>query len=140
MKALATFFAALVAAGDNRVFHPHPLTRQEAEERCGYAGLDLYYVLGAADRVLAYGMLRGWDAGFEVPSLGLAVDPQARGCGFGRLLLDFLHTAAARRGAESVRLKVDRDNEPARRLYERAGYTLLDGPANELVGVLRVRR
>jgi ribosomal protein S18 acetylase RimI-like enzyme len=140
VDALEKFFSALVAAGDDENFHPHPFTRAEAEARCRYVGRDLYYVLGTQRRVLAYGMLRGWDDGFDVPSLGLAVDPRARGCGLGRLLLDFLHQAAAWRGAESIRLKVYHDNERARRLYERAGYTFVDELEDELVGIRRVQR
>jgi ribosomal protein S18 acetylase RimI-like enzyme len=133
-------FSALVSVGDDVSFHPHPFTKAEAEARCTYVGKDLYYVVGTPDRLVAYGMLRGWDEGFDVPSLGLAVDPAARGRGLGRLLLDFLHLAAAWRGAVAVRLKVYRTNESALRLYERVGYTFVEGPAGELVGRLQLRR
>jgi ribosomal protein S18 acetylase RimI-like enzyme len=139
VDALATFFLALADAGDVEFFHPHPFTRDEAEERCRYVGDDLYYVLGTTDRVMAYGMLRGWDKGYETPSLGLAVDPAVRGRGFGRLLLQFLHVAALWRGASSVRLTVDRENERARSLYESAGYAFAEGAGDELVGTLRLR-
>lgn len=139
VDALERLFSALVAVGDDASFHPHPFTRAEAEARCTYAGRDLYYVAGTADRVVAYGMLRGWDEGFDVPSLGLAVAPDARGRGFGRLLLDFLNVAAAWRGADSIRLKVHRSNESALRLYERVGYVFVEGPAGELVGRLQLR-
>jgi ribosomal protein S18 acetylase RimI-like enzyme len=130
---LATLFAALTGAGDERTFHPHPLTRAEAERVCAYSGDDVYAALVHDGRVVAYGMLRGWDDGFDIPSLGLAVHPAERGRGLGRTLTERLHEEARRRGAERVRLTVYADNEAARRLYERLGYELeRDGP--ELVG------
>ena len=130
---LAELFEALRAAGDERWFHPHPLTREEAERLSAYEGRDVYRVLTEDGRVLAYGMLRGWDEGYEVPSLGLAVHPRARGRGAGRALVDHLHEAARARGAARVRLTVYADNEPARRLYEELGYEL-ERRGAELVG------
>src|SRR5205823_2006359 len=78
---LAAFFEALRANGDERTFHPHPLTRDEARRRCHYRGKDLYYVATDGARVLGYGMLRGWDEGYAVPSLGIAIAPGCRGVG-----------------------------------------------------------
>jgi ribosomal protein S18 acetylase RimI-like enzyme len=132
---LARFFEALRAAGDERWFHPHPLTAAEAERLCGYGGRDVYAVLRDGDEVVAYGMLRGWDEGFDVPSLGLAAHPDARGRGGARLLAERLHEEARARGATSVRLTVYPDNAPARRLYEQLGYEL-EPHGDELVGRL----
>lgn len=133
---LAEFFRALMDAGDEQEFHPHPLTPQEAERLCRYEGRDLFYVLTDGARVLAYGMLRGWDEGYDVPSLGIAVHPNERGRGIGRLLMEFLHTAARRRGAPRVRLKVYPRNEPALRLYRRLGYAFSGKEQGQLVGYL----
>ncbi len=132
---LTEFFAALTAAGDDRTFHPHPFTPEAAAKLCRYTGRDLYYV-ATAGAVLAYGMLRGWDEGYEVPSLGIAVHPAARRTGLGKAFMAFLHAAAAARGAPRVRLKVYPDNTPARTLYERLGYVFADESAGQLVGVL----
>lgn len=132
---LATFFDALSAAGDERWFHPHPLTREEATRLCSYDGQDVYCVLADEGRVVAYGMLRGWEAGFEIPSLGIAVRPDARGSGVGRALMEHLHGVARARGATRVRLVVYADNVPARRLYEGLGYEL-EEKGDDLVGFL----
>ena len=121
---LAELFEALREKGDERWFHPHPLTAEEAERLSRYEGGDVYAVLTEDGRVLAYGMLRGWDAGYEIPSLGLAVHPDERARGAGRELMERLHEEARRRGATRVRLTVYADNEPARRLYEQLGYEL----------------
>ncbi len=131
---LAEFFQALREAGDDAEFHPHPFTAEEAARRCQYAGRDLYYILADGERVLAYGMLRGWDDGYEIPSLGIAVHPRERGKGLGRLLMRVLHMAARRHGAKTIRLKVHPHNARAVRLYETLGYTFRGEEAGQLVG------
>jgi [ribosomal protein S18]-alanine N-acetyltransferase len=130
---LAAFFADLTAAGDDRYFHPHPFTAAEAARLCLYAGPDLYYA-AVADRVLGYGLLRGWDEGYSVPSLGIAVHPAARGTGIAGAFMHFLHSAAAARRAPKVRLKVYSGNTAAKRLYERLGYEFAGESRGQLVG------
>lgn len=119
---LANLFAEIVSRGDDRYFHPHPFTPEEAAARCAYQGQDLFYIAVDDQAVYAYGMLRGWEEGYDIPSLGIAVAASARRTGVAASFMHFLHAAAARRGAPSVRLKVYPENVPARRLYERLGY------------------
>ena len=134
---VADLLAALVAAGEERVFRPHPfdpttLGRLAVAVPAG----DEYHVAVARSRVVAYGMLRGWAEGFAVPSLGLAVHPQARGAGVARRMMAHLHSVARRRGATSVRLTVVRGNRPALALYESLGYRLSALDERRLVGVV----
>ncbi|HEX6985626.1 MAG TPA: GNAT family N-acetyltransferase [Planctomycetaceae bacterium] len=136
--AVAAFFAEIHAAGDDRKFHPHPFTAEEAERLCRYEGKDVYAAMTVGGRVAGYGMLRGWDAGYAVPSLGIAVSPAFRGRSLGRLMMTYLHAAAAVRGAEKVRLKVYRDNAPAKRLYESLGYVFDAEEGPQLVGHIRL--
>lgn len=135
---LAEFFRALKRAGDDKQFHPHPLTDEEAKRRAHYSGEDLYYVLVEGDKVLGYGMLRGWDEGYQVPSLGIAIHPSVRGVGLGKLFMHFLHAAARRRGASKVRLKVYPDNTNALTLYKVLGYTFQAQEAGQLVGFINL--
>ena len=53
----------------------------------------------------------------------LAVLPGWRGRGVGRALLEAVETEAVRRGCCKLTLEVQEDNEPARRLYDRFGFT-----------------
>jgi [ribosomal protein S18]-alanine N-acetyltransferase len=121
-ESLGRFFQRLLDAGSDRFFYPHPLTADEAARICAYSGNDCYYLLIENEDVIGYGILRGWDEGYEIPSLGIAIDPRLQGGGLGRFLMGFLHLAASRRGAERVRLKVFENNLQAVALYRSIGY------------------
>ena len=54
--------------------------------------------------------------------LTLAVDPAARRRGVGRSRVEAAAAEAGRRGARTLFLEVAADNEPARGLYEAAGF------------------
>jgi ribosomal protein S18 acetylase RimI-like enzyme len=87
--------------------------------------------------VRAYGLLRGCNEGYAIPCLGIAVHPDARARGLGRLVMDYLEAMARHRGAPSIRLRVHKDTARAIALYERLGYAMQAdvGDARLLVGV-----
>jgi len=58
----------------------------------------------------------------EAEILSVAVAPARRGRGLSRPLLDFHLRSLAGRGVRTVFLEVDEQNQPARRLYRRAGF------------------
>ena len=61
-------------------------------------------------------------AGGEAEILSVAVASARRGRGLARALLNLHLRRLAGLGAHAVFLEVDEDNEPARRLYQRAGF------------------
>lgn len=135
---LAQFFAVIRESGE-QFFHPHPFTDDSAKVISQYSGSDLYYLLVDGKQVLAYGILRGWDEGYDVPSLGILVHPQARGGKLGELMMYFLHCAARRKGSRQVRLKVYSENTSARSLYAKLGYKFDSAEENgQLVGKLEL--
>jgi len=67
-------------------------------------------------------MLRGWDAGYERPSLGLMVDEGHAGKGLGTLCLQAAMTECRLMGISSCMLKVAPENRRARGIYEKAGF------------------
>ncbi|MFK2879003.1 GNAT family N-acetyltransferase [Rhodanobacter hydrolyticus] len=134
--ALARFFADLEVAGDDVFFHPHAgdvATLRAIAER---PGKDLYVVFLEEGNVRAYGLLRGWNEGYDVPSLGVAVHPNVRTCGFGRLMMEYLEAMARYRGAPAIRLRVRKDNVRAIAMYGRRSYVMQPdaGDAQLLVG------
>lgn len=127
--ALADAFSEI----DETFFRPHPFTRNEARRIANDPGKDVHALLIERDRPVAYGMMRGWNEGYSVPSLGIAVRTSVQGRGFGRLMMTHLHAEAGRRGAKVVRLRVHPDNLRARRLYESLGYVYAGEDRGELV-------
>lgn len=130
---------------DANIFHPHDMTFATADrlrwKNDIYAIAVLEYTpdvwTDPGRRAIAYGMLRGWDAGFSIPSLGVAVHPDHRGVGLGRAMVDYLHSCARLRGAPAVRLKVYPYNERARQFYTSLGYQWRPGlEQGQLVGLL----
>lgn len=139
VEPLGRFLEALRDAGEDKHFHPHPFDPEALEALARDTGQDLHYVVAdSRNTVVAYGMLRGW-AEYRVPSLGIAVHPDSRGTGIGKMLMGFLHDEARRRGASHVRLKVYPDNHAARRLYEQLGYEFDRGEEDgQLVALIRL--
>jgi ribosomal-protein-alanine N-acetyltransferase len=133
-EALADLFANV----DETFFRPHPFTADEARRIANLKGRDVYVVLFDDGRPVAYGMLRGWSEGFEVPSLGIAVRTDSHRRGFGRLMMAHLHEVARSHGAEKVRLRVHPDNHRARRLYESLGYEYAGVDRGELLMVINL--
>ncbi|WP_315784399.1 ribosomal protein S18-alanine N-acetyltransferase [Bradyrhizobium sp. SZCCHNPS1003] len=83
----------------------------------------------------------------EAEILSVALDPNQRGRGFSRdLLLQHLGHLAGRR-VRTVFLEVEENNQPARRLYERAGFATVGRreryylqPGGEQLNALLMRR
>ena len=69
-----------------------------------------------------HGFILSRVAGGEAEILSVAVAPPQRGRGLARSLLDLHLRRLAGLGTQAVFLEVDEDNEPARRLYHRAGF------------------
>lgn len=122
IEPLSTFFQWLNNSGETDFFAPHPFTKEMAQHIVRYKGKDLYYILVDESNILGYGMLRGWDEGYEIPSLGLFIHPNFRRVGLGKLLVLFLHLTAKHRGALKIRLTVNQDNLAAIQLYKKVGY------------------
>jgi ribosomal protein S18 acetylase RimI-like enzyme len=133
---LTDFFSVLESHKMSRYFHPHPFTPEKAKSLCLYEGKDLYYVASDGTRILGYGMLRGWDEGYDIPSLGIVLHPEMRGIGLGKLFMHFLHAAAKLKGANRIRLKVYPENEAAVNLYKNLGYRYEGKHEGQLVGYL----
>ena len=136
LPALVGVFEQIVECGLNQTFHPHPFDEETARMVATNAGADRYYLLSRRETALAYGMLRGWNEGFAVPSLGICVLPQAQKQGLGEKFMRFLHEEAAACGATRIRLKVAKTNLRAFNLYLRMGYLFGEETDDSLVGYL----
>jgi ribosomal protein S18 acetylase RimI-like enzyme len=131
--------ADLLAAVDSRYFKPHAMTLEYAQRIVSHEGRDVYVSLAEDGRLVSYGMLRGWDEGYEIPSLGVAVRSDALGRGHGRRMMIQLHAIARQREAALIRLRVHPDNAPAKNLYRSLGYHLVAFERGEEVMVVALR-
>jgi ribosomal-protein-alanine N-acetyltransferase len=135
-EALYNFFLAI--KDDTEYFHPHPFTQEYAYRLSLYQGEDIYYITTDGREIVAYGLLRGWDEGFEMPSLGVAIHPKLRGTGLSKLFIFILHHLAKMKGAKKIRLKVYSNNIAAVKLYQNIGYEFISEENGQLLGVIQL--
>lgn len=126
---LEQFFSIIDNAATRRVFHPHAFDAATARNICSSSGKDAF--IGCFDdstgAIVGYGLMRGWDEGFEVPSIGLCLLPEQKGRGLGRRLLEYLLAHCRQQGAPKAILKVRPENAAAIRLYETTGFEIDPG-------------
>ena len=132
--ALGDLFANI----DGTYFQPHPMTYAEAARICALRGKDVFLIGKVGSVAVAYGMLRGWDEGFVMPSLGLGVRRSSEGMGYGRAMLQALHAAARAGGTDRVRLRVHPLNTRAAEMYRAAGYEDAGIDRHETVMILEL--
>ncbi len=127
--AFRNFLNRLRDAGDDALFHPHAYDPETVMRLCTQPSKDLYVVAVCDGQILGYGMLRGWDEGFQVPSLGLAVDAGSRSSFVGRRIWHFLRQEAVNRGCPAIRVTIDPQNRRLVHTTGRLGFELrLEGP------------
>jgi len=107
---LGDLFEVCQKNGDERFFYPHSLTREEAYRLSHYEGADAYYVLLFDEEVIGYGLERGYDEGYGVPTSGRLIHPQFRDCGIGTMFTRFLYASAFLRGADEILVHIEPDN------------------------------
>ncbi len=138
---LGIFFTSIA---EEKWFQPHALTVEAAEALTAKVeknSKDTYLVALFEEEIIAYGMLRGWDEGYEIPSLGISVAPTKRGHGIGKAMMECLHCIAKLRDAPAIRLTVHPENVGARLLYANLGYLWQpQREAGRLVGILKLHR
>jgi [ribosomal protein S18]-alanine N-acetyltransferase len=133
---LKRLFARLFARGEPALSEASPrdasaiATLHAASFRHGWSDGELERMLGerniVAHRATVGRSLHGFIltrlAAGEAEILSVAVASARRGRGLARALLNLHLRRLAGLGANAVFLEVDEDNEPARRLYQRAGF------------------
>ena len=120
--------ASLVELGNNnkeefKYFTPHIFTREVITDVVDSSNLDLYYVITYEDKIIGYGMLRGMDDGYNVPSLGIGIDKEFYGTGVATTLVEFLEVTSKLHGYKKMRLRVYMENHRAYHFYNKLGYT-----------------
>jgi len=132
---LIRFFNEINSPDYIKDFSPHPFDEEHARRVCNYQGHDYYYsILLDRENIIGYFMLRGWDEGYDTPSIGLCVLKKYQGLGLGSLIMNFLEKVARLNGCSKVMLKVKKDNTVAKTLYVSHGYIFTEYNDEFLVG------
>lgn len=120
--ALTEFFVRNDVAEVTRHFHPFELDARSARVIARDPGRDRFFGAWLDDRIVGLAMLRGWNEGYEVPTLGYVVDVAHRGRGIGRRLGEHACAQALALGCRRVRLSVYADNAGSVRLATALGF------------------
>ena len=123
---LRNFFLRNNITETTEQFNPFPLDEKTAHKIACENVSDYYCLARVHGEPFAFGMLRGWSEGYEIPSLGVLVDHEWRGRKIGENMTLFLLSIAKERGAKKVRLSVYKDNLKAKSLYEKFGFKNVD--------------
>lgn len=122
LELLTNFLQHNDIAKIKRQFNPFPLTRNTAYQIACENHINKYYSAIFEKKIIGLGMLRGWDEGFSIQSLGLLIDKDFQGRGLGKSMLEYLLDEAKRLGNTRIRLTVYATNETAVNLYKSAGF------------------
>ena len=111
-----------VLAVEHAAFN-NPTTRAWYENELERPDICYVYVLRTPETPVA-GFCAFWKVVDQIHINNLAIHPTCRRSGLGTILLQHVLREAVALAAPHVTLEVRRSNDAARRLYERAGFTL----------------
>lgn len=130
------FFCANLSS--YKYFHPHEFEYEVLCDILKNSQKDFYGIIEENGKIIGYGMLRGWDEGYEIPSLGIIIDREYRGEGLGFKMMDLLENKAREKGATKIRLTVLKENSKAIHIYKKLGYEISDLNDNNYLGIKKL--
>jgi len=83
---------------------------------------DKYFGLFLNDDIVGFYMLRGFDAGYEIPSYGVWISSKYTNKGLSTLTLYHAFSFCKLNNIKTLMLKVHPDNTIAKKLYEKFGF------------------
>lgn len=84
---------------------------------------DMYYGIYVNSILVGFYMLRGWDAGYGIPSYGVWIAENFSSKGLSKLTLHHAISICRINKVEKLMLKVHPDNIIAKKIYEDFGFT-----------------
>jgi [ribosomal protein S18]-alanine N-acetyltransferase len=105
-----------------KYFQPHPFTFEYLYNISLVYEKDFYSLIFLDKQVIGYGMLRGLDEGYKIPSMGVSSDREFSHMGLATMLIKFMEMSCKLNGIYKVRIGVMKGNPFAKSLYENLGY------------------
>ncbi|MFZ0549046.1 MAG: GNAT family N-acetyltransferase [Candidatus Promineifilaceae bacterium] len=124
-KALSTLMVS-EEPSYSQYFTPFSFDTKSLESRLSAAKRDRYWGIRWREDLAGFFMLRGFDEGYERPSFGVYIAEAFSRYGLGKLALYYALSWCRLNKIRAVMLKVHPDNVYARRIYEDAGFQLLE--------------
>ena len=84
--------------------------------------IDKYFGLFVNDDIVGFYMLRGFDAGYEIPSYGVWISSKYSNKGLSTLTLYHAFSFCKLNNIKTLMLKVHPENTVAKKLYEKFGF------------------
>ena len=96
---------------------------------------DTFFGIFINQQLIGFYMLRGWDAGYEIPSYGVFISSGHKGIGLGKLTLLHAISFCRLNQTKKLMLKVHPENLVAKKLYENMGFIKrgVDNKNNNLI-------
>lgn len=122
LSVLAQFFERNNVPSVTKQFDPFPLNHETAFLITRVQHQDRYYVAFLDSCLVGFAMLRGWDAGYSVPSFGILIDIDHYQNGYGSMMLQYVIEQACALNCPQIRLSVYGSNHGALLLYQSHGF------------------
>ncbi len=105
-----------------RFFHAFGSDESAIAEMLSKCGTDIYSGIFWQANLAGVFMLRGWDAGYEVPSFGVLIDEKYRGNAFLSLTVDTAKIICRLSGLTRFMVKIHPDNTALRNVHRMGFY------------------
>ena len=101
---------------------------------------DRYWGVFVGDAIAGFFMLRGFDAGFAIPSYGVWISSLYHGQGLVKLTLLYAEIFCKINGIASIMLKVAPGNHIAKKIYDTSGFVFdkIDPTTNHLIYLKKI--
>jgi len=83
---------------------------------------DLFFGIFIKNKIVGFYMLRGWDAGYEIPSYGVWISKDFSSKGLSKLTLNHAISVCKINSIKKIMLKVHPENLIAKKIYEDFGF------------------
>lgn len=106
----------------SKYFIPFNFDLESIKKVLGGVKNDMFYGIYTNLKLIGFYMLRGWDAGYDIPSYGVWISQKYSSKGISKLTLYHAISICKINNVQKIMLKVHPDNLVAKKIYESFGF------------------